>query len=430
MDWETSFDMYLAHLCDAIGHSDRRAGLVGYCQGLMLPIARKSVEPLAAHLEPHRVSARHQSLHHFVSKSEWSDAALIEQVRCWVLPHMDPSNGLYWIIDDTGFPKKGKHSVGVARQYCGQLGKQDNCQVAVSLSVATGEASLPVAYQLYLPQEWTHDPARRQQAGVPEEIGFATKPQIAITQLREARQSSAPTGVVLADAGYGNDTAFRNAVAGLGLQYAVGIQSSTRVWPPGLAPLPAEPSPGKAGRPRSLQRRVRGHDPVPVKNLALALEPSCYQTVSWREGTRTALNSRFAALRVRASHRDYWRATPRDEEWLLIEWPNGETEPTKYWLSTLPEETAVEHLVHVAKMRWRVERDYQDLKQEFGLGHFEGRGWRGFHHHASLCIAAYGFLVAQRLVEGGKKNSEIRDTPALPADYVPRGSPAHAASRT
>jgi SRSO17 transposase len=191
MDWETSFDEYLEHLCDTIGHSDRRAGLVGYCQGLMLPIARKSVEPLAAHLEPHRVSARHQSLHHFVSKSEWSDAALIEQVRRWVLPHMNPSNGLYWVIDDTGFPKKGKHSVGVARQYCGQLGKQDNCQVAVSLSVATTEASLPVAYQLYLPQEWADDPERRQLAGVPEEIGFATKPQIAIAQLREARQSKA-----------------------------------------------------------------------------------------------------------------------------------------------------------------------------------------------------------------------------------------------
>ena len=430
MDWETSFDEYLEHLCETIGHSDRRAGLVGYCQGLMLPIARKSVEPLAAHLEPHRVSARHQSLHHFVSKSEWSDAALIEQVRRWVLPHMDPSNGLYWIIDDTGFPKKGKHSVGVARQYCGQLGKQDNCQVAVSLSVATPEASLPVAYQLYLPQEWAGDPERRQLAGVPDEIGFATKPQIAIAQLREARQSGAPNGVVLADAGYGNDTAFRDSVVELGLQYAVGIQSSTRVWPPGLAPLPAESSTRKAGRPRSLQRRVPGHNPVAVKDLALALEPSCYHTVSWREGTRTALSSRFAALRVRASHRDYWRAAPRDEEWLLIEWPIGELEPTKYWLSTLPGETAVEHLVHVAKMRWRIERDYQDLKQEFGLGHFEGRGWRGFHHHASLCIAAYGFLVAQRLNEGGKKNSEIRSAPALPTDYIPRGSPANAATRT
>lgn len=281
-----------------------------------------------------------------------------------------------------------------------------------------------------LAAEWADDPARRQQAGVPEEIDFATKPQIAITQLREARQSGGPNAVVLADAGYGNDTAFRDGVGELGLQYAVGIQSSPRVWPPGLAPLPAKTSTGKAGRPRSLQRRVPGHNPVAVKDLALALEPSCYHTVSWREGTRSALSSRFAALRVRTSHRDNWRATPRDEEWLLIEWPVGELEPTKYWLSTLPKETVVEHLVHVAKMRWRIERDYQDLKQEFGLGHFEGRGWRGFHHHASLCIAAYGFLVAQRLNEGSKKNSEICSAPTLPADYIPRGAPAHAATRT
>jgi SRSO17 transposase len=177
-----------------------------------------------------------------------------------------------------------------------------------------------------LPQEWADDPDRRQLAGVPEGIGFATKPQIAITQLREARQSGAPNGVVLADAGYGNDTAFRDSVGELELQYAVGIQSSTRVWPPGLAPLPAESSTGKAGRPRSLQRRVPGHSPVAVKDLALALEPSCYHTVSWREGTQPALSSRFAALRMRASHRDYWRATPRDEEWLLIEWSIGEPE--------------------------------------------------------------------------------------------------------
>ena len=298
MDWETSFDEYLEHLCDTIGHSDRHAGLVGYCQGLMLPIARKSVEPLAAHLEPHRVSARHQSLHHFVSKSEWSDAALMEQVRRWVLPHMNPSNGLYWIIDDTGFPKKGKHSVGVARQYCGQLGKQDNCQVAVSLSVATEEASLPVAYQLYLPREWADDPARRQQAGVPDEIEFATKPQIASRSCVRQGKAVRRTQSCWLTRDMETIRRFVRAFGELGLQYAVGIQSSTRVWPPGLAPLPAVPSAGKVGRPRSLQRRYqdmirRG------QGLALALDPSCYHTVSWREGTRAALSSRFAALRVR-----------------------------------------------------------------------------------------------------------------------------------
>lgn len=170
MDWETSFEAYLEHLCGALGHNDRESGLKGYCQGLMLPIRRKSVEPLAAHLEPEHVSARHQSLHHFVAKSEWSDTALLEQVRRWVLSHMDPAGGLYWIIDDTGFPKKGKHSVGVARQYCGQLGKQDNCQVAVSLSVATEEASLPVSSSL--------QPNRRLRPGNCERLGKAVRPTV------------------------------------------------------------------------------------------------------------------------------------------------------------------------------------------------------------------------------------------------------------
>ncbi|WP_168787631.1 IS701 family transposase [Paraburkholderia aromaticivorans] len=425
MDAKSSFDEYLEHLCEALGHSDRNAGLVGYCQGLMLPLRRKSVEPLAAHLEPERVSARHQSLHHFVSKSEWSDAALLEQVRRWVLPHMNPANGLFWIIDDTGFPKQGKHSVGVARQYCGQLGKQDNCQVAVSLSVATEDASLPVAYQLYLPHEWSEDPARCQRAGVPDEIAFSTKPQMAATQLREARESGAPDGIVLADAGYGNDSVFRDAISELGLTYAVGIQSSARVWAPGTTPLSVEPPTGQPGRPRKLLRRAPGHEPVSVKALARGLDASSYRMINWREGTRTILSSRFAAVRVRTSHRDYWRATQRDEQWLLIEWPQGDPEPAKYWLATLPEVTSLERLVSVAKMRWRIERDYQDLKQEFGLGHFEGRSWRGFHHHASLCIAAYGFLVAQRLIQGaGKKNFAIGSLFTLSDDYVPRGSPA------
>src|SRR5476651_158215 len=342
---KSRFTAYVEELVSVIGHADRVGPLRDYCLGLIMPCERKSVEPMAAITAPDRTAAQHQSLLHFVGQSPWSNEKVLAKVGEMVVPAIERHGPIEaWIIDDTGFPKKGEHSVGVARQYCGQLGKQDNCQVAVSLSVATEEASLPVAYQLYLPREWADDPARRQQAGVPDEIEFATKPQIAITQLREARQSGAPSAVVLADAGYGNDAAFRASVGELGLQYAVGIQSSTSVWPPGLAPLPAVPSTGKVGRPRSLQRRVPGHDPVAVKDLALALDPSCYNTVSWREGTRAALSSRFAALRVRTSHRDNWRATPRDEEWLLIEWPIGEIEPTKYWLSTLPEETVVEHL--------------------------------------------------------------------------------------
>ncbi|GJH05922.1 hypothetical protein CBA19C8_35215 [Paraburkholderia terrae] len=295
-----------------------------------------------------------------------------------------------------------------------QLGKQDNCQLAVSLSVANGEVSLPVAYQLYLPQEWADDPARRQQAGVPEEIDFATKPPIAITQLREARQCGGPNAVVLADAGYGNDTAFRDGVGELGLQYAVGIQSSTRVWPPGLTPLPAKTSTGKAGRPRSLQRRVPGHNPVAVKDLALALEPSCYHTISWRERTRGALSSRFAALRVRTSHRDYWRAAPRDEEWLLIEWPVGELEPTKYWLSTLPK------CAGALSVTTRVS------SRSLALDTSRGVDFIITHPYA---LPPVGFSSHSASMKAVKK-LEFHSAPALPADYIPRGSPAHAAIRT
>ena len=427
---EERFEAYLDALCETLGHTDRREGLRGYCQGLMLPLARKSVEPLAAGIDPHAVRARHQALHHFVAKSDWSDAALLERVRAWVEPARGRRKDVerYWIVDDTGFPKKGRHSVGVARQYCGQLGKQDNCQVAVSLTLATGEASLPVAWRLYLPEEWAADAARRARAGVPDSIAFRTKPQIALEQVRDALAAGMAPGFVLADAGYGNDTAFRDELTGRGLRYAVGVQGTTSVWPEGKAPLPPKPWSGMGRKPRLLRRDAQ-HQPVSVKALALALPATAYHTVTWRQGSKADLSGRFATVRVRAAHRDHGRSRLRDEEWLLIEWPAGQPEPEKYFLSTLPADTSLERLVAVTKMRWRIERDYQELKQEFGLAHYEGRGWRGFHHHASLCIAAYGFVVAERLRHPAtKKNGAFRPQSPVPEGYVPRGRPAPAAS--
>jgi SRSO17 transposase len=425
------FETYLEHLAQGLGHADRHAGLKGYCAGLVMPLTRKSIEPMAAHLDPLHASARHQSLHHFVAKAQWSDAAVMQRVREWVLPllaeHAASEAGLYWIIDDTGFPKKGRHSVGVARQYCGQLGKQDNCQVAVSLSLATQRGSLPIAYQLYLPKEWADDPVRRHKTGIPDDVVFATKPQIALAQLRQAIDSGIAPGVVLADAGYGDETAFRDGLTELGLLYAVGVRPATSVWAPGVTPLPPKPWNGR-GKPAKLLRRGPGHEPVAVKALAMGLPEDAYQSVTWREGSNAALQSRFAAVRVRPAHRDYWSSEQRPEEWLLIEWPKEDTEPLKYFLSTAPADATIEQLVFVTKMRWRIERDYQDLKQEFGLGHYEGRGWRGFHHHATLSIAAYGFLMARRLNMGSaneiKKNLIQRAAPAFPSDYIPRGSPA------
>jgi len=426
------FDRYMNHLAEGLGHLDRHAGLKGYCTGLMLPLARKSVEPMAARVDPLHASARHQSLHHFVAKAEWSDTEILRRVCQWVVPQMDFSQGGWWIIDDTGFPKKGTHSVGVARQYCGMLGKQDNCQVAVSVSLACDQGSVPVAWQLYLPEEWAVDAVRRTRAGVPEDLRFATKPQIALAQLRALLAEGAPRHCVLADAGYGVDTAFRQALGDMGLQYAVGVTSAVVVWPPGVEPLPPKRYSGN-GRPPVMPRRTARLQPMSVKALALSLPEHEFQTITWREGTNEPLSGRFAALRVRHAGGNAGKARLRPLQWLLIEWPADQEEPRKYILSTLPEDTPIEDLVSAAYQRWRIERDYQDLKQDFGLGHYEGRGWRGFHHHASLSIAAYAFLMTERLIAdkpvGGKKNFIERQVPSIPSDYVPRGSPARAAAR-
>jgi SRSO17 transposase len=299
----------------------------------------------------------------------------------------------------------------------------------VSLSLANRHASLPVAWRLYLPQEWADDPARRRKAGVPEDLVFKTKPEIALEQLRFACAAGLPRGVALLDAGYGNNSALRADITALGLTYAAGILSTTTVWAQGARPLPAKPWSGR-GRPPKLMRRDDKHRPVAVRALAFGLPKRAWRTLAWREGTAEPLRSRFARLRVRAAHRDEWRAELRAEEWLLIEWPKGESEPTKYWLSTLPQNIAFADLVDFAKLRWRIERDYQELKQEVGLGHFEGRGWRGFHHHATLCIAAYGFLIAERatIPPSANRSARMFQRPAVPDGYRPRG--AAAAART
>jgi len=383
-------------LAIAAGHEDRHAPLKSYCKGLLLPGERKSMEPMAARLDPDNVQPMRQSLHHLVAKAPWSDETLLDEVRQRVLPAMQKQGSVVaWIVDDTGFLKKGTHSVGVARQYCGQIGKQDNCRVAVSLSVATWSSSLPVAYRLYLPKEWAEDSERREKTEVPKEVQFQTKPQIALDQIRAMVAAGLECGVVLADAAYGGNVEFRDGITELDLLYAVGVQNSMTVWEPGQQPLPAKPR-GKMGRPPRLLQRAPDHQPVSVKQLAMSLPATAFKEISWREGTDQKLRSRFAAVRVRPAHRDYWKTEPHAEEWLLIEWPRGEEEPTKYWMSTLPSDTKLKALVKMAKHRWIIERDYEELKQELGLGHFEGRNWRGFHHHATLCIAAYGFLVAER----------------------------------
>jgi SRSO17 transposase len=422
-DWggrATRFAAFLADMASVLGEPRRYAAMVNYCTGLLLPCERKSVEPIAALTAPTRTAAQHQSLLHFVGQGDWSDKAVLERIRAYTIPHIETHGAISaWIIDDTSFPKKGTHSVGVARQYCGQLGKQENCQVAVSLSIANDHASLPVAYQLYLPQSWANDDARRKKAGVPEDVEFKTKPRIALEQITWAYAAGLPRGVVLIDAGYGVDTKFRNELSALKLKYVAGVKTTTTVWAPDTL------SPAKSTRGRGTARTPDGKESTPtsVEKLALALPKSSWKTIRWRQGTNEVLASRFARVRVRPAHHRHDATTP--EEWLLIEWPPNEKKPTKFWLSTLRASITFAHLVSTAKLRWRIERDYLELKQEIGLGHFEGRGWRGFHHHATLCIAAYAFLLVERAAfpPSEAPSTGIFEIPALPKDYRPRGSP-------
>jgi SRSO17 transposase len=416
-DGEARFAEYVAGLGSVIGHAERTRPLRDYCTGLMLPGERKSVEPMAARTAPARTAAQHQSLLHFVGNADWSDEAVLAKVREMVLPAIEKSGPIEaWIIDDTSFPKQGKHSVGVHHQYCGQLGKQANCQVAVSLSIANHAASLPVAYRLYLPEAWTKDRARRKKAGVPKQIKFKTKPRIALEQIRWACGSGLPRGVALMDAAYGRDARLRAGMTELGVPYVVGIVPTILMWAPGHGPR-------RMDKPMNNTGRRDEPELVSAKTLARGLPKQAWRTVTWREGSADQLSSRFARVRVRVG---YNKLIPEklSPEWLLIEWPEGKAEPTKYWLATMPETISFERLVDLAKLRWRIERDYQELKQEVGLDHYEGRGWRGFHHHATLCIAAYGFLIAEQatIPPSGPRSAAPLQVPPLPDNYRPRGS--------
>jgi len=403
-DGAERFAAYIAELTSVIGHADRVAPLRDYCTGLLAAEGRRSVEPMAAVTAPARVSVQHQKLLHFVGEGAWSDEQVLAKVRELVVPKIERHGPIKaWIVDDTGVPKQGRHSVGVHHQYCGELGKQANCQVAVTLSIANHHASLPIAHQLYLPKVWAEDATRREKAHVPEEIRFRTKPQIALTQISAALAAGVASGVVLMDASYGTDTALRTGIGALGLNYIAAILPTVKV------------------------RAVKHPEQrLSVKELALALPKHAWRTITWRDGSAAPLCSRFARVRVRTA--PIRGAADRPKETLLIEWPPGEAAPTKYWLSNLDSKISFRDLVDLAKMRWRIERDYQDLKQEIGLGHYEGRGWRGFHHHGTLCIAAYGFLISERerIPPSGPRCSWRFEKPAISSGYRPRGAAAAA----
>ena len=411
---EVRFRTYLNAVAAALGHAARAAPMRAYCTGLLLPGERKSVELMAARIRPACVQPLHQAMHHVVAKAAWSDAAVLGAVRKRVLPAIERHGPVrYWILDTIGFPKQGSHSVGVARQPCGRDGQVENCQVAVSLSVANEYASLPIAYRLSLPRAWADDPPRRAKAGVPEEVKFETEAMIALGHLRQAHADGVPRGIVLGDAEYGRQADLRLGVSGLGLPYVLGVPSSTSVRPLAAA------SPGASG-----------NGPMPARSLALGLPARAWRRAAWREEGQARLWSRFAAVRLRPARGDAEAApnSPDWEEWLLVEWPGGGTEPTGYWLSNLPLSTPLRTLARAAKGRWRTRRDLQDLRQDAGLKHYEGRGWRGFHHHASLSITAYGFLAAERCLfpPALRFNPRQITLPPRPDGFQPRGSAAAA----
>lgn len=429
---ERRFEVYIGQMIRTVEHADRAEPLRAYITGLIASDGRRSVEPMAALIDPTRVSKRQQSMLHIVGNSPWSDTAVMQVAYAWASgPISDHGPIDCMILDDSGIPKKGRCSVGVARQYCGVKGKQDNCQVIVSLSIGNDLATIPVGYRLYLTKEWAEDMDRRRKCGVPDDVVFQEKWKISLALIDGALATGKPAVPVLADAGYGDTTDFRDGLTDRELLYVVGIHKDTGVWPPGTGPLPPESNTGKRGPVPKRLRRDKDHQPVSVQDLARSLDPSAFTDVAWREGTKGEMVSRFAAVRVRPAHRDYELSEARPEEWLLIEWPTGEKDPTKYWLSTLAKATSLEDLVLTAKKRWRIERDYQELKDELGIDHYEGRSWRGIHHHWALCIAAYAFLASERALFpplGPRRSDEILRLPALPPTFRPRGAPPSPAS--
>lgn len=378
-DAEARLEQYVAGVGTLIGDKRRREGFAIYAAGLLGDGDRKSVEPLAARAcgSPHEIDAMHRKLLRFVGESAWSDRSIREYAARYALEQMQQHGPvLHWILDDTGFLKQGRYSPCVQRQYTGSAGKVTNCQVAVSLTLATEHAHLPVDMELYMPQSWAEDGKRRRAAKIPDSVAYRPKWTIAIDMLSAAVEAGFPPGVVLGDADYGNKSEFRDQVDELGLQYAVGIQKTTAVK-----------RVNGIGESRNLGERQS------VEDLAFDLDPQEIRKVTWREGTKAPMSSRFAVVRVEPAPND---GEPRPEQWLVIEWPNDSHLPAKYALATLPRRMSRKQIVRTLKERWRTERAYQDLKGELGLDHFEGRSYLGWNHHVSMALYCYAFLVAEQ----------------------------------
>ena len=376
-DGERRLEGYFDEIGELLGSSHRRESFAMYAMGLLSESERKSMEPIAARAtgDPEHAGAGHQRVHHFISNTSWDDHEVRLAATRYAIAALEEREPVVaWVIDDTGFLKQGKHSVGVQRQYTGSAGKTANCQVAVSLSITTRTQHLPIDFALFLPESWTEDAERRQKARIPADTVFKTKHDIALGMIEQAALDKIPGTIVLADSFYGHSRPFREAVSLLGFDYGMAIYASDKMW--------------------TLDRR--GHrqgEPRTAKEIALALGPKAFRRCTWREGTSHQLASRFALHRVKVPCEPGLEPA---EEWLLMEWPVGAEEPTAFFLTTLPRRMSKKQIVCLIKERYRTEQAYEELKGELGLDHFEGRSFPGWHHHVSAVLCAYAFLVAER----------------------------------
>jgi SRSO17 transposase len=373
---------YFGEIGEQLGNDSRRQSFAIYAMGVLGDGERKSVEPIAARAcgDPTKADAAHQSLLHFVANARWSDEAVRRVAATHAIDAITKHGEIEaWIVDDTGMLKQGKHSVGVHRQYTGSAGKITNCQIAVTLSVATAESHAPIDVELYMPRAWTDNTERRRSARVPDTLEFKTKPQLALDMMSRAVKAKTPDGVVLADSAYGTSVDFRDGIRELGLHFAVGVDPQTSVW---LLDSEGARSEGAAS----------------VRDVAKALdELGEFRRCAWRQGTKEDLAARFAARRVVPAYEDQSRAAEQREElWLLVEWRDGEAEPANYFLSSLPKRWTKKQLIRIVMQRWRTERIYEDMKGELGFDHYEGRSFQGWHHHVSVVLSCYAFVVAER----------------------------------
>ena len=389
---------YFRVMGEILGSEERRASFATYAMGILSDAERKSAEPLAARAsaDPKRVDAEHQRMLHFLANAKWSDDLIRAEASRFALSAMTAKEKVEaWIVDDTGFLKQGKHSVGVQRQYTGSAGKVTNCQLGVSLVVATPSDQVPIDFALYLPTSWTRDRTRRTEARIPADVEFATKPDLALQMIRRAVQSGVPRGVVLADSGYGSGADFRKELRNLGLDYVMGVNSLTTVRLIGRDGVCR----GKRHRLNTLAQQLK--------------KEGAFRRCTWRQGSRRAMTAAFARFRVQVS--DSEQAT------LLIEWRDHEPEPANYFIVLMAKiPAATKQLVRLVMQRWRIERTYRDLKGELGLDHYEGRSYPGWHHHISVVLASYAFIVAERsrLFPPG-----ARGTVADPRDALAPGAP-------